>query len=138
MGAFCQSFDVVKFGFEFTPVCFLTQAGTQQGGHRRVEHCNVRELGNELTFNGFFVWTEGGDLTLLDVESYALSIFAENYEVFKSCPPVVSERKIVEVTKPQLTYEFLETRVEDQTEDEYGKRLALLEFFSLLDYVISM
>ena len=117
---------------EFTPDCFLTQAGTQQGGHRWVDHCNVRERSNELSFNGFFVRTEGGDLALLDVEleSYALSFFAENYEVFESCPPVVSERNIVEVTKPQFTYEFLETRVEDQTEGEGGKRVALLETFS--------
>ena len=56
--------------------------------------------------------------------------FAENYEVFKSCPPVVSERNIVEVTKPQFSYEFLETRVEDQTEGECGKRVTLLETFS--------
>ena len=86
MGAFCQSLDVFKFGFEFTPGCFLAQAGTQQGAHRWVDHCNVRELGNELIYNGFFVRTEGGDLSLPDVvlESYALSNFAENYEVFKN------------------------------------------------------
>ena len=132
MGAFCQSRDVVKFGFEFTPDCFLTQAGTHQGGHRWVDHCNVRELGAELTFNDFYVRTEGGDLALLDVEleSYAPSIFAENYEVSKSCPPVVFEKNIVEVTKPQFTYEFLERRVEDQTEGECGKLVALLKIFS--------
>ena len=132
MGAFCQSLDVVKFRFEFTPDCFLTQAGTQQGGHRWVDHCNVREFGNELIFNGFFVRTEGADLALLDfeLESYALSVFAENYEVFKSCPSVVCERNIVEVTKPQFTYEFLETMVDDQTEGKCGKRVALFETFS--------